>query len=111
MEQAELTENQEPLAETQEKRKQGGAKKKQAQTKKTDADGAANSFAELSVEECFARLDKVLSGMESSETSLEEAFRLYEEGMKLVQAADSGIGRIEKKLQILSGEDVEEDDE
>lgn len=90
-------------------------KRKTGKTSQTKAASGASKKKEegkenLGVEACFARLDQILSNLEDSKTSLEDAFHLYEEGMKLVQQADMGIGKIEKKLRILSGEDEENSD-
>ena len=51
---------------------------------------------ELTLEESFARLDELLGDMERQGVSLEDSFRLYEQGMKLV-------GRMQERLQELSG--------
>ena len=56
---------------------------------------------ELTIEESLARLDEILKSMEDDSTGLEETFRLYEEGLKLVRNASSSIDRVEKKLRIL----------
>jgi len=60
------------------------------------------------IEENFSRLDEILEKLESEDTTLEESFRLYEEGMELVKACGASIDRVEKKLRILSGEDTGE---
>ena len=44
--------------------------------KKTDM---TQEEGRLSVEECFDRLEELLSSMESDKTGLEETFRLYEQ--------------------------------
>ncbi len=56
------------------------------------------------IEECFARLDMLLEKMESEETGLEDSFRLYEEGLKLLKTASESIDRVEKKLTVLKGD-------
>ena len=46
--------------------------------------------------------------LESGESSLEESFKYYEAGMKLVRSLSSQIDKVEKQIQILSeGEDNE----
>ena len=40
---------------------------------------------EMTIEESFAALDDMVKKLESDKISLEESFRLYEEGMKLVK--------------------------
>ncbi len=62
---------------------------------------------ELSIEETFARLEEVLKQMEEGECSLEDSFRYYEEGMKLVKSCHDKIDRVEKQIQVLGGEGEE----
>ncbi len=63
-----------------------------------------NTAETLTVEECFGKLDSMLKRMESSEITLEESFRLYQEGMELLKNVNSKIDTYEKKMQILIGE-------
>ena len=56
----------------------------------------------LSIEESFARLDEIQEKMEDEETGLEDSFRLYEEGLRLIRHAESGIDKVEKKIRILN---------
>jgi exodeoxyribonuclease VII small subunit len=56
----------------------------------------------LSIEESFARLDEIREKMEDEETGLEDSFRLYEEGLRLIRHAESGIDKVEKKIRILN---------
>ena len=62
----------------------------------------------LSVEECFDRLDELLSSMESDKTGLEETFRLYEQGLKLLKTASDSINSVEKQIRILNEEEQHE---
>ena len=66
------------------------------------AEEAADS---LTIEESFARLDEILEQMEDEGTGLEDSFRLYEEGLKLIRNAESGIDKVEKKIRILNEEE------
>ncbi len=63
---------------------------------------------ELSIEETFVRLEEVLKRLEEGECSLEDSFRYYEEGMKLVKSCHDKIDRVEKQIQVLGGEGEEE---
>lgn len=56
---------------------------------------------EMSMEEAFDRLNELLGQMESEEHSLEETFRLYQEGLGLVKYCGGKIDTIEKQLIIL----------
>lgn len=60
---------------------------------------------ELTIEECLDKLDVLLEDMENSDTGLEETFKLYEQGLKLIKRAESGIDKVEKQLKILDGEE------
>ena len=70
---------------------------------KTQA-AAAPAAEEITIEESFGRLDEILDKMEDQETGLEESFRLYEEGLRLIRRAEGAIDRVEKKIRILNGE-------
>lgn len=60
----------------------------------------------LTIEESFAELENILEQLESSESSLEESFRWFEKGMKLVKNCSDQIDQVEKKIIVLSeGED------
>ena len=61
----------------------------------------AEEKKELTIEESFARLDEMVKKMDSEDISLEESFRLYEEGMKLLLAVGGKIDAVEKKMQAL----------
>ena len=51
-------------------------------------------------------MDRLIDELESGDGSLEDAFRRYEEGMKLVKSCNEKIERIEKKILVLSGEEA-----
>ena len=69
---------------------------------KTEAD---DKTEKLTIEESFEKLDEILAKMELDETGLEESFRFYEEGLKLVRHAGDSIEKVETQIRILSGED------
>ena len=73
--------------------------------KKTDM---TQEEGKLSVEECFDRLEELLSSMESDKTGLEETFRLYEQGLKLLKTASESINSVEKQIRILNEEEQHE---
>lgn len=56
-----------------------------------------------SIEQTFEELDQLMEKLESSETSLEEAFDCYEKGMKLVKACGEKIDKVEKQIIVLQG--------
>lgn len=55
-----------------------------------------------SLEELFENLEGIVSELESEDLSLERAFKLYEEGVKLTALCEHEIDTIEKKVLVLS---------
>lgn len=58
----------------------------------------------LSIEENFAKLEEVIQRLEGGETSLEEAFAAYSDGMRLVKECNDQIDRVEKQVLMLTEE-------
>lgn len=54
-----------------------------------------------SIEESFDELDQILADLQGEELTLEESFKKYEAGMKLVRECSASIDQVEKKLIIL----------
>lgn len=63
------------------------------------------------LEDGFERLNELIAKLESEQTPLEEAFALYEEGMKLSFKCQAQIDTVEKKLRILSEQEGAVDEE
>ena len=59
----------------------------------------------LTIEENFEELDNLLDMLEQSDNSLEESFRYFERGMKLVRQCSSQIDKVEKQIFMLSEEE------
>ena len=59
---------------------------------------------ELSVEEAFDALDRIVAKMEEESISLEDSFNCYETGIRLVRYCSERIDRVEKKVRMLRGE-------
>ncbi|MCQ2509531.1 MAG: exodeoxyribonuclease VII small subunit [Lachnospiraceae bacterium] len=57
---------------------------------------------ELTVEESFAELDKLVQQMESGRASLEESFQLYAKGMQILKNCNDKIDLVEKKMLQIS---------
>lgn len=64
-----------------------------------------NESREPGIEESLARIDEILDKMEAPDTGLEETFRLYEQGLKLVRHVEAGIDKVEKQIRIISEEE------
>ncbi|HEX3077532.1 MAG TPA: exodeoxyribonuclease VII small subunit [Lachnospiraceae bacterium] len=65
----------------------------------------SNKTLEASLEE----LDMIIKQLEDSSISLDDSFKLYNEGMKLLKSCNDSIDKVEKKLIVLS-ENGEEDE-
>lgn len=65
------------------------------------------------LEENFAAIEKILEVLEDkdpdSSLSLEESFKLYKEGVKLVGQCNSMIDKVEKQIIILEKEGCEDE--
>ena len=59
-----------------------------------------------SLEELFDNLQEVVDQLENEDVSLEESFRLYNEGMILLKKCNETIDTVEKKVLVLD-ENVE----
>ena len=55
-------------------------------------------------------MDELIDKLEGGKGSLEDAFKNYEEGMRLVKSCNEKIEKIEKQIMVLSAEPAEEDD-
>ena len=64
----------------------------------------AEEKKKLSLEEAFEKLETVIETLERPETSLEECFQAYQEGVSLVQLCNEQIDRVEKEVRVLSQE-------
>lgn len=61
----------------------------------------------LTLEESFQRLEEVIDRMESGDISLEESFKLYSEGMKLVKNCNAQLDKVEKQLVVVGAGEEE----
>ena len=53
---------------------------------------------EMSLEQLFEKLEKSIEMLEDADISLEDSFKVYKEGMKLVQTCNSNIDKVEKEV-------------
>lgn len=56
----------------------------------------------LTIEQTFEKLEEILKILEKEEGSLEDSFRCFEQGMKLVRQCSSQIDQVEKQIFVLS---------
>ena len=57
------------------------------------------------LETAFEELEDLIRQMENKETSLEESFKLYMAGMKLVKYCNDSLDKVEEKLIEVSEEE------
>lgn len=60
----------------------------------------------VTLEESFERLEAIIDELQRGDMTLEESFRKYEEGMKLVKGCNASIDKVEKKLVVLEEEEA-----
>ena len=53
------------------------------------------------VEESFAKLDEIISQLESGALSLDDSFKKYNEGMKLIKSCNQQLDKVEKQIIVL----------
>ncbi len=53
---------------------------------------------EKNIEDVFQELDVIAEKLESSDTSLEDSFRLYQKGMELLKYCSGKLDTVEKKM-------------
>lgn len=59
---------------------------------------------DLSIEESFAELDRMVERLESEDLPLEESFRIYESGMRLLKSASEKVDQVEQKIRLINEE-------
>lgn len=66
----------------------------------------------MTIEENLARLEEIISKLDNKDTSLEDAFKEYESGIKLVKECNDAIDKVEKDVITLNGgEDSDKDND
>ena len=58
--------------------------------------------AEGSLEQMFEELDAILTAMDHQETTLDQAFALYEKGMLTIRRCNEKLDLVEKKMQVIA---------
>lgn len=56
----------------------------------------------LSVEEGFGVLEETLRRLSDEDISLEDSFKEFEKGMKVLKSVNEKIDRVEKKVRVIS---------
>lgn len=61
----------------------------------------SNPTENMTVEDIFSNLDNIVGKMEEGDTSLEESFQLYQQGISFLKQCNEKIDHIEKQVLIL----------
>ena len=69
---------------------------------------AAKKEEEFDLEAALARIEEITARLSSSETSLKDSVKLYQEGMELNRKCQENLEGVEKQLQILNPENDDE---
>lgn len=83
------------------KKKQSSEKIEKEETEK-DLDGKDLSIKDLNIEEAFEKLNTIINSLDREEITLEDSFRLYEEGVKLLKYCNAKVDKVEKQIIVLN---------
>lgn len=76
-----------------------------AKSRKDEQPGTESAPAEEPLEKTIARLEEIVTKLESGDTGLEKSIDLYIEGRRLGQAALRRLDALDRKVQIVAGDD------
>ena len=62
------------------------------------------------LEQSFEKLEQIIGNLENGDVSLEDSFKLYNEGMKLIQYCNQQLDKVEKKIVVLNQKEGDEDE-
>lgn len=57
---------------------------------------------EMTLEQVFEQLEESISRLEQEDISLEDSFKVYRDGMKLIQVCNEKINQVEKEVLVLN---------
>ena len=55
----------------------------------------------ITLEESFGSLEKIIDNLENGQLSLDESFKMYNEGIKLIKNCNIQLDKVEKQIIIL----------
>lgn len=58
------------------------------------------------LEQSLEQLNVIMEELDKEDISLEDSFKLYQDGMKLIKECNESIDKVEKKLMVLEEEGV-----
>lgn len=59
---------------------------------------------EKTIERIFEELEEKVNRLEQGDISMEEAFKVYSEGMKLLKSCNDKLDKVEKKVMVINEE-------
>lgn len=59
------------------------------------------ALEDMKLEDAFMLVQETVEKLEDSQISLEESFRLYEQGMKVLKHCNDCIDQVEKKVMMI----------
>lgn len=62
------------------------------------------------LEQSFEKLEQIIGNLENGDVSLEDSFKLYNEGMKMIQNCNQQLDKVEKKIVVLNQKEGDEDE-
>ena len=62
------------------------------------------------LEQSFEKLEQIIGNLENGDVSLEDSFKLYNEGMKMIQNCNQKLEKVEKKIVVLNQKEGDEDE-
>ena len=62
------------------------------------------------LEQSFEKLEQIIGNLENGDVSLEDSFKLYNEGMKLIQNCNQQLDKVEEKIVVLNQKEGDEDE-
>lgn len=62
------------------------------------------------LEQSFEKLEQIIGNLENGDVSLEDSFKLYNEGMKLIQNCNQQLDKVKKKIVVLNQKEGDEDE-
>lgn len=62
----------------------------------------------MRLEDKFCKIDTILEKLDQNDIGLDEAFKLYNEGMNLIYECNESIDKVEKELIILNEKSQDE---
>ncbi|MGN0317960.1 MAG: exodeoxyribonuclease VII small subunit [Lachnospira sp.] len=65
------------------------------------------------IEQSFERLEEIIDLMENGNLSLNDSFKAYKEGIKLVENCNRMLDKVEKQIVLINdnGDEIESDEE